>query len=131
MFDFYHNKRDKNCRVQSDLCLTYNFNTDNMCPVYFFFPQLQHILSMCCVVCCRSGLTLAPQELDKVWATLNISTDGMYAYSTLIQHFVNYKVPHEQKENIIFGKVALCLSPLMNTYCNKRSSSERLRGPAT
>jgi len=106
MFDFYCNKRDKKCRVRSFLCLTYNCNTDNIYPLHFF-PQLQHSVSVWCVFCCRSGLTLAPQELDKVWATLNISTDGMYAYSTLIQHFVNYKVPHEQKENIIFGKAAL------------------------
>ncbi|XP_052243063.1 EF-hand calcium-binding domain-containing protein 6-like isoform X3 [Dreissena polymorpha] len=57
--------------------------------------QFGALLKMC-------GLSLHPQELDRVWATLNVSTDGMYSYSTLIQHFVNYKVPHEEKENIIY-----------------------------
>ncbi|XP_052807232.1 EF-hand calcium-binding domain-containing protein 6-like isoform X5 [Mya arenaria] len=57
--------------------------------------QFGALLKMC-------GLSLLPAELDRAWATLNISTDGMYSYSTLIQHFVNYKIPHEQKENVIY-----------------------------
>ncbi|XP_053397507.1 EF-hand calcium-binding domain-containing protein 6-like isoform X4 [Mercenaria mercenaria] len=57
--------------------------------------QFGALLKMC-------GLSLHPQELDRIWATLNVSTDGMYSYSTLIQHFINYKIPHEQKETVIF-----------------------------
>ncbi|WAR09381.1 EFCB6-like protein [Mya arenaria] len=57
--------------------------------------QFGALLKMC-------GLSLLPAELDRAWATLNISTDGMYSYSTLIQHFVNYKIPHEQKEAVIY-----------------------------
>jgi len=53
---------------------------------------------------------LLPQELDRIWATLHVSTDGMYSYSTLLQHFVNYKIPHKEKENIVFGKFPTLLS---------------------
>lgn len=55
----------------------------------------------------RTGLALQPLELDRIWATLNVSTDGMYTYSTLIQHFVHYKIPPEEKENIVYGKLPL------------------------
>lgn len=37
------------------------------------------------------GLTMNQQELDKVWATLSIANDGMYSYSALIKHFIQFK----------------------------------------
>lgn len=37
------------------------------------------------------------QELDKVWATLSVANDGMYSYSALIRHFIQFK-PKNQSE---------------------------------
>ncbi|KAL4232784.1 hypothetical protein ACF0H5_007471 [Mactra antiquata] len=57
--------------------------------------QFGALIKMC-------GFALHPKEVDKIWATFNISTDGMFSYATLIQHFINYTIPAEQKETVIF-----------------------------
>ncbi|KAJ8314913.1 hypothetical protein KUTeg_007063 [Tegillarca granosa] len=50
------------------------------------------------------GLILTTSELDKIWGTLNVGSDGMYSYSALIRHFIQFKVlpGAEEKQNPIF-----------------------------
>ncbi|XP_052088400.1 uncharacterized protein LOC127725466 isoform X3 [Mytilus californianus] len=47
------------------------------------------------------GLTMNQQELDKVWATLSIANDGMYSYSALIRHFIQFKNKNKTAENVL------------------------------
>ena len=65
---------------------------------------MAHLLLPAADYCFRCGLTLTPKELDKLWATLNIATDGMYSYSTLIQHFVKFRAPKDEKQpQFVYG----------------------------
>ncbi|XP_060597062.1 EF-hand calcium-binding domain-containing protein 6-like isoform X4 [Ruditapes philippinarum] len=80
--------------------------------------QFGALLKMC-------GLALHPLELDRVWATLNVSTDGMYSYSTLIQHFINYKVPYEQKETVIYENM-FNLDEAEEIWCDSKEDTKEL-----
>ncbi|XP_063405339.1 EF-hand calcium-binding domain-containing protein 6-like isoform X4 [Mytilus trossulus] len=47
------------------------------------------------------GLSMNQQELDKVWATLSVANDGMYSYSALIRHFMQFKSKNKTAENVL------------------------------
>ncbi|CAG2256826.1 unnamed protein product [Mytilus edulis] len=47
------------------------------------------------------GLSMNQQELDKVWATLSVANDGMYSYSALIRHFMQFKNKNKTAENVL------------------------------
>lgn len=64
-----------------------------------------------CDVHFRCGLVLTTSELDKIWATLSVGPDGMYSYSALIRHFIQFKVAPgaEEKRSHNYGKyVTFC-----------------------
>ncbi|XP_062588378.1 EF-hand calcium-binding domain-containing protein 6-like isoform X3 [Saccostrea cucullata] len=44
-----------------------------------------------------SGVNLTNSELDRVWARLNISADGMYSYKSLIKAFAQNRVSQSQE----------------------------------
>ena len=50
---------------------------------------------------CRCGLALNQQELDKIWATLSVANDGMYSYSALIRHFIQFKAKNKIETTLI------------------------------
>jgi hypothetical protein len=49
----------------------------------------------------RCGLALNQQELDKIWATLSVANDGMYSYSALIRHFMQFKANNKVETTVM------------------------------